>query len=351
MLFIGGNLLKALFCYSYKDFRIEEIEKPAITDSEMLIEMLCCGLCGSDIIKIFDEKSKKPDIYGHEVVGKVVEAGRNVGKFKVGDIVVAAHHIPCGKCHYCKHGNHSMCKQFKETNIVPGGFSQYIMLSDKHINNTTFKLPDGFDLLKALFIEPLACCIRAVDRIEKLENDIFTVVGAGAIGVLFIQLIKLEKLKVIAIDTDQNRLELAKKIGADFIINPSDLNPSDSRLLKEIKKISPEGIDSAILTVTSRHTLNDAISYIRMGGNINIFGMAQTKGTIPIDFGKVYKNEITIKSSYSSTPDTLARAYKMIVSKMIDVNPLISEILPLKNFKTGLDLMLNRKIYKAFYKL
>jgi L-iditol 2-dehydrogenase len=346
MLFIGGNVLKALFCYSEKDFRIEEIAKPAITDGEMLIEMLYCGLCGSDIIKIFDKKSKKPDIYGHEVVGKVVETGRNVDKFEVGDIVVAAHHIPCGKCHYCKHGNHSMCKQFKETNFAPGGFSQYIMLSDKHIDNTTFKLPDDFDLIEALFVEPLACCIRAMDRIEKLENDIFTVVGAGAIGVLFIQLIKLEKLKVIAIDTDQNRLELAKKIGADFIINPSD-----SELFKDIKKISPEGIDSAILTVTNRYTLNDAISYIRMGGNINIFGMAQPEGTIPIDFGEVYKNEITIKSSYSSTPDTLARAYEMIVSKMIDVNPLISEILPLKNFKTGLDLMLDRKIYKAFYKL
>jgi len=339
--------LKALFCYSGKDFRIEETGKPVITDSEMLIEMLYCGLCGSDIIKIFDEKLKKPDIYGHEVVGKVIEAGRNVNKFKVGDIVVAAHHIPCGKCHYCRHGNHSMCKQFKETNIVPGGFSQYIMLSDKHINNTTFKLPDGFDLLKALFIEPLACCIRAMDRIEKLENDFFAVVGAGAMGILFTQLIKLEKkLKVVAIDTDQNRLEFAKKIGADFVIDPSDSEP-----FKEIKKISPEGIDSAILTVTNRQILNDAISYIRMGGNINIFGMAQHESIVPIDFGKVYKNEITIKSCYSSTPDTLARAYEMIVSGKINVTPLISEVLPLKDFKKGLDLMLDRKIYKAFYKL
>jgi len=348
--------LKALFCYSEKDFKIEEIEKPAITDDEMLIEMLYCGLCGSDIIKIFDEKLKKPDIYGHEVVGKVIEAGRNVDKFKIGDIVVVAHHVPCGKCHYCRHGNHTMCKQFKETNIIPGGFSQYIMLSDKHIKNTTFKLPDGFDFLKALFIEPLACCIRALDRIERLENDIFSVVGAGAIGILFIQLIKLEKLKVIAIDTDQNRLKLAKKIGADYIINPfdsklSDPTSSDSKLLKEIKKISPEGIDSAILTVTSSCTLNDAISYIRMGGNINIFGMAQKEGVVPVDFSKIYKNEITIKSSYSSTPDTLARAYEMIISEKINVNPLVSDILPLENFKSGLDLMLNRKIYKAFYKL
>ncbi|MCL4418271.1 MAG: alcohol dehydrogenase catalytic domain-containing protein [Actinobacteria bacterium] len=338
--------MKVLRCYNAKDFRIEEIEKPAIDDNEMLIEMLCCGLCGSDIIKIFDENLKKPDIYGHEVIGKVVETGRNVKKFKLGDIVVAAHHVPCGKCHYCLHGSHSMCKQFKETNIIPGGFSQYIMLSDKHINNTTFKLPDSFDLLKALFVEPLACCIRAMDRIERLENDIFSVVGAGAIGILFIQLIKLEKMKVVVIDMDQNRLELAKKIGADFIINPSYSN-----LFEEIKKVSSTGIDIAILTVTNRNTINDAISYIRMGGNINIFGMAEKESIIPVDFGKVYKNEITIKSSYSSTPQTLARAYEMIISGKINVTPLMSEVFPLKDFKTGLDLMLSRKIYKAFYKL
>lgn len=338
--------MKALFCYSDKDFRIEEIDKPIITGNEMLIEMLYCGLCGSDIIKIFDGKLKKPDIYGHEVVGKVVETGVNVDNFKPGDIVVTAHHIPCGRCRYCMHGNYTMCKQFRKTNIVPGGFSQYILLSDKHIKNTTFKLPEDFDLLKALFIEPLACCIRALDRIDKLENDIFSVVGAGTIGILFIQLLKLEKIKVAVIDIDKNRLELAKSIGADFIINSAE-----SELFDEIKKISSVGMDSAILTFTSKQTLNDAVSYIRSGGIINIFGMAKKESIIPIDFGKVYKNEITIKSSYSSTPDALSRAYELVVSGKIKLDPLISEVLPLKDFKKGLDLMLSRKIYKAFYKL
>lgn len=106
--------MKALYCYNDKDFRIEEIEKPSIDDDEMLIEMVYCSLCGSDVIKIFDPGLKKPDIYGHEVVGKVVEVGTRVTRFRIGDIVIAAHHIPCGKCKYCKHGNHTMCDQFKK---------------------------------------------------------------------------------------------------------------------------------------------------------------------------------------------------------------------------------------------
>ena len=144
-------MMKALLCYNEKDFRMEEIEKPSISDDEMLIELLYCGLCGSDIVRIFNTKDK-PSVYWHEVVGKVVETGSGVKKFRKGDIVVAAHHIPCGECHYCKHGNHTMCKMFKNTNIYPGGFCQYIRLSPEHIKNGRLKViladykPTTFDI-------------------------------------------------------------------------------------------------------------------------------------------------------------------------------------------------------------
>lgn len=177
--------MKALLCYNENDFRIEEVDRPSISDDDMLIELINCGLCGSDITKIFDSGDKKPAIYGHEVIGRVVETGPEVKKFKKGDIVAAAHHIPCGRCHYCRHGNHTMCGMFKRTNIYPGGFCQYIRLSSDHINNTTFKIPEGADLLEALFVEPLACCIRAMDRIPYIEGDTFSIVGAGAIGIFY----------------------------------------------------------------------------------------------------------------------------------------------------------------------
>jgi L-iditol 2-dehydrogenase len=338
--------LKALLCYSEKDFRIEEIKKPDISDDEMLIELLYCGLCGSDIVRIFDTKGK-PSVYGHEVVGKVVETGARVKKFKTGDIVVAAHHIPCGKCHYCKHGNHTMCKMFKETNIYPGGFCQYIKLSPEHIKNTTFKLTKGSNLLEALFVEPLACCIRAMDRISYIEGDIFSIVGAGAIGILFLELTKLAGLKAIVIDMDGQRLKMALELGADHVINPSE-----DDLLAGIKKITPIGIDSAILTVTNKFTVTDALSYVRPGGQINIFGMGLDADPIAVDFNRIYKGELTIRSSYSATPDTVARSYDLIIKdRKIDVSALLSEVFHLSDFKKGLDLMLDRKIYKAFYKL
>lgn len=106
-----------------------------------------------------------------------------------------------------------------------------------------------------------------------------------------------------------------------------------------------------IFTVTNKHTLNDALSYIRDGGCINIFGVSDKDSYIPIDFEKLYKKEMTIKSTYSATPETLKKAYDIVVDKKINVSPLISEVMNLSSFKTGLDLMLGRKLYKAIFKL
>lgn len=338
--------MKALLCYNQNEFKLKEIDKPEIQKDEMLIEMIYTGLCGSDIIKILDSDAKKPAVYGHEVVGRVVEVGKNVTKFGLDDIVVVSHHTPCYRCHYCLHGNHSMCRHFKETNIYPGSFCQYIRLSKEHIRYTTFKIPTYSNLLEALFVEPLACCIRAVDRVTFRKDDIFSVVGTGVIGMLFIQLIKLSGGRVVAIELDNDRLSMARFLGADYTINPSNQN-----VAREIKDITDIGVDIAILTVTNKYTLGEALNYLRDGGTINIFGVSGKESKIKVDFEKVYKRELAIKSSYSATPETLKRAYDIISSKKINLSPLISEVMSLSDFKRGLDLMLQRKIYKAVFKL
>ncbi len=338
--------MKALLCYNQNEFRLEEIDKPEIGKEEMLIEMIYTGLCGSDIVKIFDPEIKKPAVFGHEVVGKVVETGEKVTGFKPGDMVVTAHHIPCYHCHYCMHQSYSMCRHFKETNIYPGSFCQYIRLSKEHIKHTTFKIPPDSNLLELLFVEPLACCIRALDKVKFFKNDFFAVVGTGIIGMLFIQLIKLGGGRVAAIDVDDDRLSLAGKLGAEYTINPSKYD-----IFGRIKNITAEGVDVVILSVTNKDTLNQAIRYSRDGGTVIIFGASGRESRIEVDFEDVYKRELAIISSYSATPQTLKKAYEIIIKKEINLFPLIPEVMPLSDFKKGLDLMLRRKIYKAIFKL
>lgn len=338
--------MKALLCYNQNEFKLEEIDRPGILKDEMLIEMIYTGLCGSDIVKIFDPAVKKPAVFGHEVVGRVAETGRNVTGFKSGDIVVTGHHIPCYRCHYCLQGNHSMCRHFKETNIYPGSFCQYVRLSKEHIGYTTFKIPPDFNLLEALFIEPLACCIRAMDRVTFRKDDVFSVVGTGIIGMLFVQLIKLSGGRVVAIDLDNGRLSMARFLGAEYTINPSNQN-----VVQEIKDITDIGVDIAILTVTNKYTLGEALKYLRDGGTVNIFGASGKESKFEVDFERVFKREMSIISSYSATPETLKRAYDIIIGKKINLSPLISEVMPLSDFKKGLDQVLQRKIYKAVFKL
>lgn len=177
-------------------------------------------------------------------------------------------------------------------------------MSKEHIRYTTFKIPPDTNLLEALFIEPLACCIRTVDRVTFRKDDVFSVVGTGIIGMLFIQLIKLSGGRVVAIDLDNDRLSMARFLGAEYTINPSNQN-----VVQEIKDITDIGVDIAILTVTNKYTLGEALKYLRDGGTVNIFGASGKESKFEVDFERVFKREMSIISSYSATPETLKRAY------------------------------------------
>src|SRR5439155_4089309 len=162
---------------------------PSITEQELLVKVHGCGLCGSDIIKIV-QQAPPPVKLGHELTGTVVERGRDVTNFAVGQRVVVAHHVPCGTCHYCSHGNYSMCATFKASNIDPCGFAEYIRVPTEHVQHTTLPLPGTLSAEEGSFVEPLACCIRAVRRTPLLAGDSVVVIGLGSIGLLMLQAIK-----------------------------------------------------------------------------------------------------------------------------------------------------------------
>ena len=141
--------------YSHDDIRLENGSIPSITEQELLVKVHGCGLCGSDIIKIV-QQAPPPVKLGHELTGTVVEQGRDVTNFTVGQRVVVAHHVPCGTCHYCRHGNYSMCTSFKASNIDPCGFAEYIRVPAKHVQHTTLPLPGTLSAEEGSFVEPLA---------------------------------------------------------------------------------------------------------------------------------------------------------------------------------------------------
>ena len=283
---------------------IKEYEKPALANSGKgaIIKVLGSGLCGSDIIKYLHKQNGI--VLGHEVVGEITEIDTETN-FKQGDIIVMGHHIPCGECVFCKGKSYSMCKQFKQTNIRPGGFSEYIFASELHLQNTTHKIPKNLSLTDASFMEPLGCCIRAAERADLPENSKVAVIGLGTIGLLMGQALKAFGHEVIGIDLIKDRLDLAEKFG-----------------FNEAKNAVEDGsVDAVFLTAGANATVNSAQKYVRNGGTILIFSSI-ADDNIGFSNNAIYYRELKVLSTYSATPDTLKKALKLLEDKIVRVDGL-----------------------------
>lgn len=169
---------------------VKEAENVALNGRKgAVVKVLGCGLCGSDIVKFVHKIAKDGTVLGHEIVAQIVDINSKTS-FKVGDVIVTSHHIPCGNCVYCRHGNVSMCEHFKSTNLEKGGFSEYVYLTEEHLENVAHLKPNNLTNIEASFYEPLGCIVRAVKRANLIKNDKALVVGLGTIGLLTSQALK-----------------------------------------------------------------------------------------------------------------------------------------------------------------
>ena len=316
-------------------FCIEEIEKPVLTTNGAIIKVIGCGLCGSDIVKYTHKLSKDGAVLGHEVVGEIVEIKGN-NEFKTGDIVVAAHHYPCFECNYCKHGNYSMCRGFKKSNIIPGGFSEYIKVDENHLKYTVFKIPKNMDIITASFTEPLSCCYRAVRRMELLKNDRVGIVGLGSIGVLMGQAAKTFDTTVIGLDIKEERLNVAKSHGFDEVYLSN----------KQEKSLN---LDAIFLTAGADASVKTALDNIRDGGKICVF--ASTKSDAPaFPNNEVYYRELTVYGSYSPAPSDLKTSFELLRDNKVNVSNM-TKIYNFDKLNEAITDTQTGKILKAFIKV
>lgn len=344
--------MRAVIYHSYDDIRIENRSIPSITEAELLVQVHGCGLCGSDILKIV-KQVPPPVVLGHELTGTIVERGKAVSDFAVGQRVIVAHHVPCGECHYCRHSNYSMCAAFKASNIDPCGFAEYIRVPAQHVRHTTLLLPDTLSAEEGAFVEPLACCVRAVRRTPIMEGDSVVVMGLGSVGLLMMQALKAtagargQHVRVYGVDLLPERLQLARDLGADNVF----LASSDEQGLRSAIDAYTEGrgADAIIITTPGQQPFMQAMAGVRKGGAINIFA-AQT-GAVPINLEHIYSREISITSTYSSSPEELRIALDLLASRKVRANTLISHRLPLAQFSEGVRLMREREALKVFFEI
>lgn len=298
-----------------------------------LVKVLGCGLCGSDIVKLTQHRAKQGTVLGHEIVAFITDINSDTN-FKVGDTIITSHHIPCSKCEYCKNGNVSMCRHFKETNIFPGGFSEYVFVSEEHLRNVAYLKPKNLTNDEVAFYEPLGCCIRAVKRAGLRQNSTALVVGLGSIGILMAQALKAFGMNVIGCDLITSRVELLKNLGIEAF-----------KVTEMCDSIKADGV---FMTSGSDKAIPTALKYVRDGGKILVFS------STPQNFGyannEIYYRELTVLGSYSPSPADLKDSFELLKNKDVKVSGLSTEY-NLENVQKAINDTLDNKILKAYIKI
>lgn len=321
---------------------IENIEAPFLKEKGAIVKVLGCGLCGSDIVKFKNKLVSDGTVLGHEAVG-VIEEINSETDFKVGDKVVFAHHIPCFECVFCKNGNYSMCKHFKRTNIFPGGFCEKVFITEEHLKYTTFKIPENVTEVEASFMEPLACCLRAVKRAKIKKGDNVLISGLGSIGILMGQAAKFYGGTVIGCDVREDRLKLAKDFGFDKVEKIENFK----KTIENIKiKTGHIGVDVVFLCSGAASAIDFAVESVRNGGTILVFSsIKQDEKTFKNN--DIYYRELTILGSYSPSCEDLKEALEIIENKKIKLND-ISKNYSLDKIEEAINDSVENKILKAY---
>lgn len=338
--------MKAIRMPGHGIVELSELPIPSIGPGELLLQMRACGLCGSDLIKIFGGKSLgQPVSLGHELVGVVGAVGEGVERFAPGDRVAVAHHVPCGRCRYCRHGSESMCPQFRATNLDPGGFAEYVRVPALQTEQTAFALPDTVTDEAGIFMEPLACALRAVKRSDIQASDRIVVVGAGCMGLLVAQAVALRGGSAISVDLREERLELARALGVEATVNVAGSDP----LTALRAAAGSDGIDGAILTAVSVPVVEAVLGVLRAGGRINLFADAGHGRQMPIDLSAFYWQELSLTATYSATPAELNEAIQLLCAGRVQTLPLISHRFDLSRFNEGARLQREGQATKVLF--
>jgi len=317
--------MRAAVLYNIRDLRLEDVPTPEFSTDEVLIKVNATGVCGTDIhIYRGEWKTSMPIILGHEFSGVIVETGRDVKNLKIGDPVVAEPNILCGSCYFCRMSERNyFCENLKATGVtINGAFAEYVKTKAENV----YKVTEGFNLDEAALIEPLACCVRGIDQAKVRTGDTVAIVGAGPIGLILLQLVKLAGASmVIQTDMEDARLKLARNLGADHTINVAEEDPVEA-----IKRLTGGyGVDVAIEAVGSPKAITQAMKATRRGGRLNIFGVSPEDAVWEVKPFELYEKELTITTSYRS-PFTFQRAVKIALSGKVKLKPLISHIFRLE---------------------
>lgn len=339
--------MKALVHTAANKFEIQDFPRPVPGSKDVLLRVKACGICGSDVHGMTGHTGRRqpPIIMGHEATGIIEEVGKDITKFKIGDRITFDSTVYCNRCSYCLQGRINLCSNRMVLGVSTGEYRRHGAMAEyltvpEHI---VFKLPETVSYHQGALIEPLSISLHGVNRGKLRINDKVAVLGCGIIGLMAIQCAKLAGCgTLVAVDMNEARLDMAKKVGADVIVNPAKEKALDVIL----GLTGGEGADAVFEAVGIEKTVGEALSWVRKGGRLVLIG--NLAPTVPIGLQSIVTREIDVYGSCASSGE-YQDCVDLIGSGRIKVEPYISKVAPLEEGQMWFDKLLAAKdpLYKV----
>jgi len=333
--------MRAAMLYGVKDLRVEDVEVPKVEAGEILVKVRAATTCGTDL-KIFqrgyvEKVIKLPTIFGHEWAGEVVEVGEGLEWPEKGMRIRAGNSAPCLHCAMCQKGKYNLCENMI---WLWGAYAEYIKVPARMVLVNTQEIPRHVSYEEAAITEPLACVLHGVEEARLKLGDIIAIVGAGPIGLL--HLLTAKKIgaeKIIIIDLVEERLDFAKKLGADETVNAGKVDAVET--VRQLTR--GYGADVVIEAIGLPATWEQALKLVRKGGTVLEFGGCPPGTEIKLNTELLHYGEVTVMGTFHTTPLHFKKALHLIASRTLDVRPLITRKMKLENIKEAFEILSTSK--------
>ncbi|MBN2050255.1 MAG: alcohol dehydrogenase catalytic domain-containing protein [Spirochaetales bacterium] len=334
--------MKAPVLTAPQTLELQDIEKPSIRDDEVLVKLSYCGICTLEqrlytgAMKIF-----YPLVLGHEASGRVEEVGSRVlSSLQPGTKVALDLVTRCNECYFCRTGNSNLCEnRFKKGQKVLGGFAEYIAVKATQV----FPVPESLDLKIAAFAEPVACCIRSLQRLRLTLAEDLLIIGAGPMGLMHLQVALAMGARVLVADVNEKRLQDALALGAFGTVNPA------KEKLAEVVKERTEGrgADACVVTTAAHSALKDAFDSVRKGGRINIYTSYGDAPELPMDANTLHRNEYLVTGTEGRTAEDFHKAVRLLSFGIVKVDSLVSKTVSMEKAEEGIQAAMSEETFRV----
>ncbi len=336
----NNKFMTAAVLYGKEDVRVEQVAAGALEAGEVRVRIGAALTCGTDV-KVYRRGNharmiRPPAVFGHEMAGTITEIGADVAGWQVGDRVVIANSAPCGVCYYCRRDLTELCEDLLFLN---GAYAQSIRVPARVVQKNLHRLPDYIAFDAGALSEPLACVVRGMDEMPVQRGETVIVLGLGPIGLLFVRLCKLAGARILAVGRRAERLALASELGADEVFDEKELRDVVGTLRARTE--AAQGADKVIEAVGLPSAWETAIALSRKAGTVSLFGGCPADTQITIATHRIHYDELTLKGTFSHTPNTFRRALALIVNGDVDARAFIQAQAPLADLPAVLGSLAN----------